>query len=289
MKTCGIFTVRDYDVKLPRQSDSIRIIPFGDVHRDSDQHAGEEWQEWLRWAKAQRNAFFVGMGDYFDGFSCSERAVLACDGIHDTTSRRMQRESQAWVTTMARELQPIAPRLIGLLGGNHYATFDDSTTSDQRLANALSVPFLGVACAIRIKIEASTSRFNVDLFAHHGRGSARTVGGGLSGVQKLTDVAEADIYLMGDDHKAACSPIGERLRITNGYRNQSTIRARTPWVARTGSFTKGYERGLPSYVVDRALPPTTLGFVDFEVRVRGVGHGRDKRRELLINGTTRLL
>ena len=53
MKTTGLFTTHrvEVDAKL---GEPIRLIPFGDVHRDSDMHAHRAWQDFLTYAKKQK-------------------------------------------------------------------------------------------------------------------------------------------------------------------------------------------------------------------------------------------
>ena len=85
MKTTGLFTTHRVEVQA-KIGEPIKLIPFGDVHRDSDMHAHTHWQEFLKYAKAQKNALFLGMGDYTDGVSTSERIVLGNAGLHDTTT-----------------------------------------------------------------------------------------------------------------------------------------------------------------------------------------------------------
>mgnify|MGYP003349711748 CR=1 FL=1 len=55
MKTTGLFTTHRVEVQA-KIGEPIKLIPFGDVHRDSDMHAHTHWQEFLKYAKAQTMA-----------------------------------------------------------------------------------------------------------------------------------------------------------------------------------------------------------------------------------------
>lgn len=292
MRTSGIFKVHAFKIKLAAGT-ACRIIPFGDVHRDSDSHAKKPWQDFLKYAARQTDAYFLGMGDFVDGFSTSERAILSDGHLHETSQRNFERQADAQVKRLAKELRPLEGRIIGLLGGNHYFSFSDGTDSDQRLARELKCRYLGACAAIRLLVKGSITPHSgvhrVDIAAHHGRGAARTIGGSLAGVQKLMDCFDCDIHLMGDDHKVGCCPVGQRLQIVRcpGTDSGYTVTSRTPWIGRTGSFTRGYEQDIGSYVVDAAFPPTSLGWIEFTIRLMrkpdSGGH-----RELSIEGATKL-
>jgi hypothetical protein len=106
----------------------------------------------------------------------------------------------------------------------------------------------------------------LDVWAYHGKGAARLVGGSLNTVQQMTDQAEADIYLMGHDHKKSIGLIN-RLRLTR-VGHDIKLSHRKCVLARTGSFLRGYVPGQRSYVVDKNLNPTDLGVVKIEMTYR---------------------
>ena len=89
MKTTGVFSTHKIDLEL-EIGKHFKLIPVGDIHRDSDMFADTHWEEFLSYAKAQKNAVFLGMGDYTDGVSTSERMVLSDFGLHDTTRNTLK-------------------------------------------------------------------------------------------------------------------------------------------------------------------------------------------------------
>jgi hypothetical protein len=159
-------------------------------------------------------------------------------------------------------------RCIGILSGNHFPAFEDGTTGDQVLARELDTKFLGVCSAIRLTFFVSSRKqAALDIFAHHGRGGGQTTGGRMLAVDKLQHVCEGDIYLMGDNHARGILPTGDKLRLQESGHGVF-LSSRRAWIARTGGFLKGYEPDQRSYVVDRALPPSSLGWVEFEITPR---------------------
>lgn len=246
----------------------IKLIPFGDVHRDSNLCSVTHWHEFLDYAKEQKNAVFLGMGDYSDGVSTSERIVLGDSGLHDTTRRTLSDKYKGVAATLANELSFMRGRMIGMLGGNHYFDFGNGDTTDHVLAAQLGTKFLGVCSFIRLSFRfgGHRTRAKLDLFVHHGKGGGTLAGSTFNTVEKMANTADADIYLMGHDHKKGCVPGSPRLTLTSGGKDaELSVVEKTPWYGRTGSFLKAYEPGEVSYNVDAGRSACALGWIEFEI------------------------
>lgn len=290
MQTTGLFTTHrvELDAEIGKP---FRLIPFGDVHRDSNLHAESHWQDFLKYAKKQDNAVFLGMGDYTDGCSTSERIALDGSAIHDTTRATMQKLYSEWADTLADELAFMKGRCIGLLGGNHYMKFENGDTTDHILAAQLRTKFLGVCSFIRLSFRfgKSQKRASLDIFAHHGKGGGSLPGSTFNTIEKMQGTADADFYFMGHDHKKGCIPSSPRLKLVSTGKNaELNVRERTPWLGRTGSFLKAYEPGLVSYNVDAGRSACSLGWIEFEItprRIRNTKTGLDVI-EFQVRGTS---
>ena len=271
MKTTGLFTTHRVEVQA-KIGQPIKLIPFGDIHRDSDMHADSHWRDFLAYARKQKNALFLGMGDYTDGVSTSERIVLSDSGLHDTTRTTLKDVYRGVTKTLVNELSFMRGRCIGMLGGNHYFEFGDGDTTDHILASALSTKFLGVCSFIRLSFRfdgRKNKAASLDIFAHHGKGGGSLPGSTFNTLEKMATTAVADFYLMGHDHKKGCIPSTPRLTLTNGSQgHELSVREKVPWLGRTGSFLKAYEPGRVSYNVDAGRSPATLGWIEFEITPR---------------------
>jgi len=268
MQTSGLFTTHRVELEV-ELGKPFKLIPFGDIHRDSDMHAAEHWQEFLTYAKKQKNAVFLGMGDYTDGVSTSERIILSDAGMHDTTKRTMDGVYKGVAKTLYNELSFMKGRCLGLIGGNHYFAFENGDTTDHVLAAALGTKFLGVCSFIRLSLRFK-NRLNthnsLDIFAHHGKGGGTLPGSTFNSIEKMLNTADADFYFMGHDHKKGAIPSTPRLKLTSSGKNaELKVQERTPWLGRTGSFLKAYEPGRVSYNVDCARSPSALGWIEFEI------------------------
>jgi hypothetical protein len=285
MKTDGIFSAHNVKVEA-ELGKPFKLIPFGDIHRDSDMFAHTHWQEFLAYAKAQKNAVFLGMGDYTDGVSTSERIVLSDVNLHDTTKNTLKDVYKGVTKTLVNELGWMRGRVIGLLGGNHFFDFGDQTT-DHVLASALGGKYLGVCGFIRlsIAIKGSNKRIALDIFAHHGKGGGSTPGGQFNTIEKMANTADADIYLMGHTHGKGCLPSSPRIKLIS-TKNGVEVRERTPWLGRTGSYLKAYESGRSSYNVDAGRSACALGWIEFEITPVRVRKDEQDLIELRIRGTS---
>jgi len=284
MKTCGQFYGHFVDLEI-EENKPFTLIPFGDVHRDSDMFADGHWREFLAYAKSKKNAIFLGMGDYTDGMSTSERMVLG--PLHDTTKNTLKDVYKGVTRTLANELQFMRGRCIGLLGGNHYLDLGDGNTTDHLLAAALGTKFLGVCAFVRISLnfKGRKQTHPLDIFAHHGKGGGTTPGGQFNSIEKMLSSADADLYLMGHTHGKGCIPSSPRLVLKDAPASALLVRERTPWLGRTGSFLKAYESGKVSYNVDAARSPASLGWIEFEITPVRVRCGKEDYVEIRIRGT----
>lgn len=266
MRTDGVFTERHVTIRQ-KFGTPLKLIPFGDIHHDSPAFSEAEFDRFLKRARSLRNVMFLGMGDYFDSYSTSERDTMESGKLHDSTRKRNEKDAEIRIDRLAKKIQFMRGHMIGLLSGNHFVRFNDGSTSDMHLAQKLGTVYLGVCSAIRLSFRHPNSEAAVccDIFAHHGKGGGVTACGKFVAVEKLANVCEADILLMGDNHARGAFPIGDRLYIKSVRNNPCCVRAKTRWLGRTGSFLRAYVPNEPGYIVDRALPPANLGWIEFDI------------------------
>lgn len=263
MQTTGIFTVHNYEIEILKANEPIYLIPFGDIHRSAPMCHERKWLEFLEWAKTKKRAYFLGMGDYDDMASASERSILSDKRLHDSSAQTLEKLYLTHTEKFAKEIKFMKGRVIGFMEGNHYAEFPNGTTTTQKLAELLEARYLGVSSFIRLTLKYRAHSASIDIWAHHGKGASRLIGGSLNRVQQMGESAEADIYLMGHDHKKSVGLV-TKLTLSEGN-GQIKLRHKKQLYARTGSFLKGYENNKISYVADMALSPTDLGVVKIEL------------------------
>jgi len=262
-----------------RVGQDIIVMPVGDIQwsgRDSEV-AMNMLTRHIAWG-VEQGAYFLGMGDYIDFMSPSNRARFQNAGLYDTAIKSVDDKARSLVEDLwLKALKPSKGRWLGLLEGHHYHQYRDGTTSDQELAGMLDAPFLGTAAFVRLVLQMSKTReAPVTIWCHHGVGGGITTGAPLNRLERLLVSWEADIYLMGHHHKKVAGPI-DRIEPVwgGGHSKTATLIHRTKIIACTGSFLKGYaanERdGLVprgGYVEQKMLNPVALGGILVKIRPR---------------------
>lgn len=278
MRTDGLFIIHNVTIPV-KIGKPVFLLPLGDIHHDSKAHAGDVFNEWLSYvAKERRGAHVLGMGDFLDFMRAHTRAMVAADAsagakeIEDT----LMAGAIENVATLHAKLKRLPVTWIGLLGGNHYMEIAEKVGgietrehSEARMARLLGAPYLGVCCALTLTLMDSKAKVGAEvrIIAHHGVGGATTIGGSLNRVQRFLSGWEADIALMGDDHKRGVCPIGDKLSAVR-HLSRNMLSSRTQWVGRTGSFLRGFVDGESGYVTDMALTPSALGTIEIELRLK---------------------
>ena len=270
----SIFTIHRYDIEVNegQLNKPVYLIPFGDIHRFASLCDVDKWYEFLEWAKSKPHAYFLGMGDYDDLVSCSERKELMIAALHDETRATLEEIYANRTNRLIKEIEFMRGRLIGLMEGNHHGIFQTGMTTTQMMCDKLKCKYLGISTFIRLSFHRGHKTSSIDIWTHHGRGASRLVGGSLNSVQQMIDSAEADIYLMSHDHKKPCA-LKNRLVLTSG-RGGLELSHKKVLMARCGSFLKGYVPNHPSYIARAAMSPTDMGVVKIELTPK-----RDKRNK----------
>lgn len=264
MKTTGIFNYIKFEIPFKKYGEPIYLIPFGDIHRFAPLCHNEKWFDWCREMSRQKNTWFIGMGDYCDLASTSERDILMNRHIHDSTKETLDNLYRSYVNTLVKEISFMKGRLIGLIEGNHYSELTSGITTTQLMCEKLGCEYLGVSTFIMLLLKKDIHHTHrLDLWAHHGQSSGRTTGSSINKVEQMLDIAEADIYLSGHDHKKHVA-MKSRLTLSDSKRGIS-LESRKIVMARTGSFLKGYEKNKKSYVADAGYSPSDLGTIAIKI------------------------
>ena len=268
MTTTGIFTIHHKEVVFDEYNEPYYLLPIGDIHRFAPLCDEERYLEYLEWAKTKKRKLILGMGDYDDLASASERHLLHNRNLHDSSIETLDNFYKSQTDRFIDEWKPFKDDIIGMVEGNHYAELVGGFTTTQYMCNELSCKYLGVSSFIRLSFRPKNrkTRSKVDIWVHHGKGASRKVGGSLNRVEDMAMSADADIYLMGHDHKKSAAFITQ-MQLNNGGGNLK-LSQKKKLLARTGSFLKGYVPGKKSYVADMALNPADLGTIKIELTPR---------------------
>jgi predicted phosphodiesterase len=266
------FQTSTTDIKAP-YAHTVKIKPFGDIHRDSHNCDVKRWKEWLKEAKETHDeyTYYVGLGDYNDFASYTERKQIR--DLHESTCEKLDKVAAADVAKFCDEISFMKGQLLGFVHGNHEWIFLDGKLATEKMCEIMDCPFLGYAAYVRLRCKIhSNSYINTDLFMCHGKGAGRLLGSTINSIEKAANIFhDADIYLMGHDHKRGAMP-----KTVLDMNSKMEVREKLQWFGRTGSFLRGFVEDTPSYVVGAMYPPTSLGTISFEIEhSRQRENGRD--------------
>ena len=247
-----------------RRSERFPIYPLGDLHLGVV-HCDEDLiKEKVAEIKADKNARWIGMGDYADlvtpsDFKRWDGKVLAPwmrgneDNIGPTQVERVD-----------AILSPIWDKCLGLIEGNHdddirkYNHYDFLKELLKKANKKHSVPYAGVQCFVSLLFKRENSKETHEFIIHarHGEGAARTSGARALAVLRMSQTTvNAHITLMGHLHGMESPDIPQRL-ICKGGRIKSFEAIATM----TGAWIKAYMQGVPPCYLERwGSPPSALG------------------------------
>lgn len=233
-----------------------------------------------------RNAWFLGLGDYIDMMSPSNRESLRRAKLYDSTRRTIQDQGQAMADDLfERLLKPTTGRWLGMLEGHHHSELASGQTTDQYLAHRLQARFLGTSAIVGLRYQLHGHTHTYTIWCHHGEGSGATATAPLTKLERQAARWEGiDLFVMGHMSKLGWLPI-ERPQPSMPGRGQLSLRHRTIHLVAEGGWLKGYrefsregETPRGTYVERRMLTPVALGAIMVTVTPRVVNRGGHTQR-----------
>jgi hypothetical protein len=242
------------------------LMPIGDI-----QWAGKGGSTVLSLLKRRievgmnLGAYFIGLGDYIDAFSPSNRQRLRSAALYDTAMSVIDNAADALVQEIYDvALKPTKGRWLGLLAGHHLHEFATGDTSDQRLCRLLGAPFLGNSAYVGLDFVRKTRHNFVNVWASHGCGGGQRVSAPVTKLESISPSWEADVFITGHMTKLASAPLNRVYPVWGT--NHAHLEHKAIQLVGAGGFSLGYELGsklgnVPtgSYVEKGMMRPTALG------------------------------
>lgn len=249
------------NLKLP--GSELKLAPVGDIQYGAKSCDIPKLQRHVEYGK-EHGWTFLGMGDYLDHFSPSNRrALTAARGhLYDSARELLDEAVYERINGLARILEPSRNAWIGMVHGDHAWEFEDGQFSDDILAGMLGAKSLQKSALIHVKI--GDCPLPLKIFVTHGAGTSINATGKTLHLERLSRSFDADIYLMGHSHLKYGVPM-DRFE-TIFHRNKPYLVNRTKIIGITGSFMSGYVLGESTYVEERALSPVPTGGLLIEAR-----------------------
>ena len=262
------------------EKETVTIMPIGDAQVGVEAADLKRLKTHMEWGFHTKHAMFLGMGDYVDMASPSNRRTLKAAGLYDTVTDALQAKAHEDMSEFLNVTGYTKGAWLGLLQGHHYMeNVLESKTSDMVIAEQLGAPFLGDSALVRIIFDKSKDAdglpVKADIWCHHGRGGGASVAAPINYLEKIARGFDADIYLMGHQHKKIAAPIDEIY-----YSRSGRMLHHTKMLACTGSFLKGYlanstseGRAGGTYVEKGMMTPVSLGGIVIELGIAREEYG----------------
>lgn len=259
------------------------ILPVGDVQldpvvKDKPRNADvKRFKNYIQWG-IDHNAYFIGMGDYVDVMSPSNREKYQSSGFYDTVQDALEAKAEETEEELLDILLPTKGRWLGLLEGHHFFPHADGTTTDTRLAAELDCAFLGTSAMVEVRFQPKGKHASPSftIWAHHGRAGGRLLSTPINQLENVMKSFDADVYLVGHHHKKVAGkyPLVKAQFAEKGGKKHHLVH-KNRILACTGSFLKGYQesstrqgRAQGGYVEKGMMNPVALGGVVLAARPR---------------------
>lgn len=258
------------------------ILPVGDIQLDPKRNDRprtadvDRFKQYIQWG-VDHGAYFIGMGDYVDVMSPSNRDKYTQAGFYDSVKDALEAKAEEVEGELQDILAPTRGRWLGLLEGHHFFPHEDGTTTDTRLAGFLGTQFLGTSALVQVKFrpEGKHKPPSFTIFAHHGHSGGKLLSTPLNQLEGVLKSFDADVYLIGHHHKKVGGkyPILKAEWSERGGKHRLVHKNRI--LACTGSFLKGYVEGSKrdgraqgGYVEKGLMNPVALGGIIISARPR---------------------
>ena len=255
------------DKHVPR-AQSLTVAPVGDIQYGSQGCALDMLQAHL--AKGvDQGWWFLGMGDYSDAASPSNRAALkqTATGLYESTRELLDHAFEERTAELAGVLKATSGRWLGMVEGDHGWVLSDGQPIDALLAAKLKARFLGSSAIVSVYMEGVDRPLRI--FVTHGRGASVSSTGKTLHLERLLSTFDVDIVLMGHSHLKYGVPVQRIKTVTTAAGPK--LYAESKVVGITGSFLKGFQentsaQGWPSgsYVEKAAMRPVPLGAITIQ-------------------------
>jgi hypothetical protein len=216
---------------VPKSLDKFVIAPIGDIQWSGEKGPTAKDQLARHIDEClELNAYFVGMGDYIDFLSPSNRQRLLTAGLYDTALDVItEKAAELNQAVFDNFLKPTVGRWLGMVEGHHFSE-GNGTTTDEQLAELLKTKFLGTSAYIKL------NNANLTLYVHHGLGNGRLPGTTLNTLYHVAaGLPGADIYLMGHTTKLVTTRLSRPFPV---WDRQPRLEHRDVWLVNCGGFSR---------------------------------------------------
>lgn len=266
---------RFVDITVPDGMDAA-VFPIGDIHYAGggrhDHCSIKKLIYFLDWTVERFQGcyrYYVGIGDYIDPLSGSNREALSQARLYKTPRKLIdERIAKPLTEELAEILSPYVDtddtEMVTVLAGNHKMDYTEDgmiKSTDGYLAELLGSVAHPTPMA---HIDFHIGEEKRTLIAEHGAAAATILTSPLSKMQKvIAPFTDADIAFRGHSHHLVAGVLSRLERDGKEYKQ------RPLHLLGCGSFLKSYDPDEPSYPEEKEYAPAAIGSGGVRIRQDG--------------------
>jgi len=239
------------------RSDEVVLIPIGDIHLGARACDTDALKATIEEVKRTPNAFWLGMGDYSESITISDKR-FDLRSVEPTLRSKLDDLPNACLQQLVGLFSPIKDKCLGLLVGNHEETLRLRQSQDihSALCVALSAKNLGYDALIRWKFRRGRATSTLMVFASHSTIAGRKDGAKVNRMMDVTRNFDADLYLFGHGHSQIAS---RSVELSVPESGQLKLKERLRIALMTGTYRKTYQQETLDYSEKMGCSPTPIG------------------------------
>ena len=223
----------------------VHLYAFGDIHVGSAHCHMKRLLRDLKVIENDPRGRWIFMGDGPEAITLTDKR-FDMDDVHPEFQNpdallNLPRAETEW---LIEAMLPIKDKGLALLTGNHEETVADRTARQgtkydphYEMCQALDLPSLDFCGFLRWRFcqtkKGGRATRTITVFAHHGRGAGRRPGASANNLDDAMSFIDADLLLMGHDHKSFALP---RVSLSVPRTGAPKVVERIQKGARTGTY-----------------------------------------------------
>lgn len=255
---------------IPVKGDRLNIYPINDVQLGAQGCAVNEFEEYVREAADDPFGRVLGIGDYIDGVSPSNRKLLLANFVrgelYDTARDALDSYARDKIEAFKQLVAPTRKQWDAVLSGHHFWEYglkagDARRNTDTDLAHYVNAPYgeAGELGAITYvfpgKGKMPESHLRV-LFTHGQGGGSGSFASPLNQLEKLSRGFPAEVFIIAHHHKLVAARI---VKLNENLAEPTQLEASNGLIVCAGSWLRGYMPDMVTYAEEGLMPPLATG------------------------------
>ena len=252
----------DFDLRLNGRPGFKDLYFLGDIHLGSANCDEEKFEEDVDEIAKNKDAVWIGMGDYCEFITPSDvrfegKSVADWIKVKDMDDLPI-RQAREFI----KRTKLIHSKALGLLAGNHENTIRKRYHQDIHnfICVMMNTKNMGYVSFCRLKLfcpKELTARKIITLFAEHGAGGGRLLGGKVTNLDRKRQDIRANIYVRGHVHEKMDF---DRVSVSLPSHGEIRLIEEPQLLIISGSYLRTLSRpGASSYTECASFPLVPLG------------------------------